>query len=173
MDTRLGLDVSSAEGFCCLQTWLLCHHLPITVKSLQTRAVSDEKCPREKSWGFTECTCCLVIKSQEGLTRALGTTHPSSSSTAPAGIAGVCRKGCCICWSQQHKTSCAFVRQLNFIPLVLLCKCWPNGSLVPACHYSSPWAFGKERDRGMTCQEKQVPCIFLCPPSVCRSQSGL
>lgn len=95
------------------------------------------------------------------------------SSTAPAGIAGVSRKSCCICWSQQHKTSCAFIRELNFIPLVRLCKCWPNGSLVTASHYSSPWAFGKEQDRGVACQEKQVLCIFLCPPSLCRSQSGL
>lgn len=142
VDTGLGLDVSSTEGLCCLQTSLLCHHSPITVKSLQTWALSDEKCPREKSQGFTECTCCLVIKSEEGLTQTQGTIHPLSSSTAPAGITGVCRKNCCVCCSQQHKTSCAFVRELNFIPLVNLCQVlakWLLGASLPLFLTLSFW----------------------------------
>lgn len=66
------------------------------------------------------------------------------SSTAPAGIAGVSRKSCCICWSQQHKTSCAFIRELNFIPLVRLCK-WLLGDSLPLLLTLSFWQGAGQR----------------------------
>lgn len=88
-------------------------------------------------------------------------SNPEGSNAASAGIAWVRGRSCCLCRCQQRKAPRAFSRKLNFISLARLCpaaravgwlglcKSWPNGFFVTACHLPltlSFWQGAGERD---------------------------
>lgn len=94
------------------------------------------------SQDFRECTCCLVIKSQEGLTRAQCTAHPPKQQHSPSWdcwgeqkellhlLVSAAQDLLCFCQRAEFHPTCSFVQVLakwllgDSLPLLLTLSFW-------------------------------------------------